>query len=110
MLEKDVDPVEDVGESQITIIDGMAVVQKAHFGDNTFGQLSESILQTMVNLGSESDVIHAVFDVYRDKSIKNDERLRRGEGSLVFQNLLPEQPVKQWKSFLRSSQNKRESS
>ena len=62
----------------------------------------------MVNLGKQSDTINLVFDVYRDESIKNAERIRRGEGNLVFQNLISSQPVKQWNTFLMSSKNKRE--
>ena len=88
MLEKDVDPIEDIVEQVITIVDGMAVVQKTRTCDKTFGQLAECVLRTVVNLGKQSDTIHLVFDVYRDESIKNAERIRRGEGNLVFQNLI----------------------
>ena len=108
MLEKDVDPVEDVEGDTIVIVDGMAVVQKTRICDKTFGQLSECVLRTVVNLGKHSAIIHLVFDVYRNESIKNAERNRRGEGNLLFQSLISSQPVKQWNLFLTSSQNKRE--
>ena len=49
-----------------------------------------------------------MFDVYRDHSIKNAERTRRGSGTLLFQNLNPTQPIKQWNQFLSSSHNKKE--
>ena len=49
-----------------------------------------------------------MFDVYRDHSIKNAERTRRRSGTLLFQNLNPTQPIKQWNQFLSSSQNKKE--
>ena len=49
-----------------------------------------------------------LFDAYRDHSIKKAERTRTGSGTLLFQNLNPTQPIKQWNQFLSSSQNKKE--
>ena len=98
--------MEDEIRKPVTIIDGMAIVCKTRVHDRTFAQLVDAVLQTVIALGESSDVIHLVFDVYQDESIKNAEQVRRGDGSLVFQKLVPTQVVKQWNSFLSSSKNK----
>ena len=99
-LENGIDPMEDEIRKPVTILDGMAIVRK------NFAQLADAVLQTVIALRESSDVIHLVFDVYQDESIKNAERVRRGDGSLVFQKLVPTQVVKQWNSFSSSLKNK----
>ena len=98
-LENGIDPMEDEIRKPVTILDGMAIIRKTRVRDRTFAQLADAVLQTAIALGESSDVIHLVFDVYQDESIKNAERVRRGDGILVFQNLVPTQVVKQWNSF-----------
>ena len=87
----------------------MALIQKAKTARQTFGDLSYTLLRTVLFLGKDSKRIDLVFDVYWDQSIKNAERLRKGSGNLVFQNLKPSQPIKQWNQFLSSTKNKKES-
>ena len=107
-LEKDVTPDNTVEGNIVTVLDGMALIQKAKTAGQTFGDLSDTLLRTVLFLGKDSKRIDLVFDVYWDQSIKNAERLRKGSGNLVFQNLKPSQPIKQWNQFLSSTKNKKE--
>ena len=70
--------------------------------------MSDILLQTVLNHGGNSRRIDIVFDAYREHSILNAERTRRGSGALLFQNLISAQPIKQWNQFLFSSQDKKE--
>ena len=74
----------------------------------TFGEMSDILSQAVLNHGGNSRRIDIAFDVYRDHSILNAERTRRGSGTLLFQNLVPAQPIIQWNQFLSSSQDKKE--
>ena len=48
-----------------------------------------------------------VFDVHRDESINNAERVKRGYPSgISFNVLAPEHMVKHWKNFLQSVNDK----
>ena len=71
-LEKDVDP------------DGMTAVQKIKASGKTFSQFSEQLFNTTLALGKSSKRIDVVFDVYKEESIKNAERLRRGKETYYF--------------------------
>ena len=108
LLEKDVIPEGSIEGQTVTILDGMALVQKLKTSGKTFGDLSQDLVDIVLRLGRDSSRIDLVFDVYRDKSIKNAERTRRTSGSLTYQMLKSTQPVKQWTNFLSSSENKRE--
>ena len=92
-LENGIDPMEDEIRKPVTILDGMSIVHKTRVRDRTFAQLADAVLQTIIALGESSDVIHLVFDVNQNESIKNAERVRRGDGSLLFQKLVPSQVV-----------------
>ena len=70
-LEKDIVPEETVDDRTVTVIDGMALVQKAKTIGKTFGDLSDTLLRTVMALGKDSQRIEVVFYVYRDESIKN---------------------------------------
>lgn len=49
-----------------------------------------------------------MFDQYQERSIKNSERLRRGNWSLVVQSIVSTHPIQQWRNFLSSWSNKKE--
>ena len=70
-LEKQVLPAETIPEPSATIIDGMSLVQKMKGNDQTFSQLSESVLTHILHEGVRSHIIDVVFDTYREDSIKN---------------------------------------
>ena len=70
--------------------------------------MSHILLQTVLNCDGNSRRIDSVIDVYLDHSFKNAKRTRRASRTLLFQNLNPMQPIKQWNQFLSSLQNKKE--
>ena len=70
--------------------------------------MSHILLQTVLNRDGNSRRIDSAIDVYLNHSFKNAKRTRRGSRTLLFQNLNPMQPIKQWNQFLSSSQNKKE--
>jgi len=108
-LEKGVDPVErDTLTSVSTIIDGMAMVQKAKTTGLTYEALAKQLLLSVLSSGKSSNRIDVVFDQYKERSIKNTERERRGNGQLVVQSIVTTHPVQQWGSFLSSWSNKKE--
>ena len=77
-LEKQVLPAENIPMLSATIIDGMSLVQKMKSNDRTFSQLAESALIQILHEGARSEIIDVVFDVYREDSIKNAERVNGG--------------------------------
>ena len=51
--------------------------------------------------------IDVVFDVYREMSIKNTEREKRGGYSgNEYRHIQPDHKVQQWRKFLANPQNK----
>ena len=57
--------------------------------------------------GSGSHRIDVVFDIYKDVSIKNAERVNRGSDSgLLFSNIVAGHKVKQWRRHLSSTKSK----
>lgn len=56
--------------SSATVIDGMALIHKLHGENRTFDELSDLILNQVLNTGYYSKRIDIVFDTYHDKSIK----------------------------------------
>ena len=102
--EKGVDPEKQI-DDETTVLDGMALVRKI----KTSGR---HLVKCQIYFYKESLIMVGIqgelFDAYRDHSIKKAERTRRGSGTLLFQNLNPTQPIKQWNQFLSSSQNKKE--
>ena len=51
--------------------------------------------------------IDAIFDVYRDVSIKSAERMQRGSGEgVVFANIMPGHRIKQWRHLLVCASSK----
>ena len=105
-LEKDVEPIEEYPENYVSIVDGMALVQKVRASGLTYQQLAEQLLKSVLSISKNADRIDVVFDVYRDDSIKNAERIRRSNGKILVQNIVPSCPVKQWNQFLSTASNK----
>ena len=108
-LEKTVSPLNDNQSNHVSLIDGMAILQKAKVTGMTFGELSNKLLQTILRMSSNANRIDGVFDTYIKNSIKDAERLKRSSsGSVRFQNIKKEHPVKQWNRFLSIGENKTE--
>ena len=98
-LEKDTTPLSHPSHNHAAIIDGMAAIQKAKANGSTFQQVADKLLQFIISGSRLAHCIDIVFDVYRDSSIKNAERVRRSTGKLEFPVLYQH---KRFKSRIRS--------
>ena len=59
--------------------------------------------------GATSKRIDVVFDVYRETSIKNREREKRGGYTgIEYRNIQPDHRIQQWRKFLSNPQNKKQ--
>ena len=106
-LEKSASPAEVIPDPSVTVIDGMSIVQKMKGNDKTFSQVAESTLSHVLHEGAKSQRIDVIFDVYRDKSIKDGERDNRGaDMSIQFRNIAPGHKIQQWRKLLCSPSNK----
>jgi hypothetical protein len=75
----------------------------------TFNDFAAALTKIIVNAGGNSDEIHVVFDTYKEDSIKNVERQRRGKSNemIVLDSISPNHrvPVK-LENFWSSSASK----
>ena len=90
----------------VTVIHGMALVQKLEVVQMSFGQVADMVFKNVLSSGSRSKRIDVVFDVYLENSIKNAEHCRHGISTIQYQTILPATKVTQRKKFLSSSSNK----
>lgn len=106
-LEKNASPAEVIPGPSATVIDGMSMVQKLKGNDKTFSQLAESALASVLHEGAKSCRIDVVFDVYKEMSIKDAERVHRGANTgLQFRNIQPGHNLHQWRKLLCSPSSK----
>ena len=90
------------------MIDAMALVQRLKGDHKTFAEVAESLLCLVLHEGSNSKRIDVVVDVYKENSIKNAEREKRGaEFGNEFRNIQSEHKVQQWTKFLLNPKNKK---
>ena len=88
--------VEVFTEKSACIVDGMSIVQKLDGNQKTFGDIAKTVLKIVICEGDKCDRVDVVFDVYREGSIKDAERLNRGSGSgAKFRSLATGHKVKQ---------------
>ena len=96
------------------IIDFMVMVRKIPLKKleppvKTFNDFAAALTKIIVNAGGNSDEIHVVFDTYKEDSIKNVERQRRGKSNemIVLDSISPNHrvPVK-LENFWSSSASK----
>jgi len=89
------------------ILDGMVMVQKIRGDQKTFAELANSMMSMVFNEGTDSQRIDVVFDVYRNNSIKNRKREKRGsESGHKVRNFKADYKIHQWRTFLSNSKNK----
>ena len=106
-IAQNVPVVEVFTEKSACIVDGMSIVQKLDGNQKTFGDIAKTVLKIVIREGDKCDRVDVVFDVYREGSIKDAERVNRGSGSGVkFRSLATGHKVKQWRRFLSEAQNK----
>ena len=78
-LQKDAPPaVESLLLRSACIIDGMSMVQRLKGHQKTFKEITEMLLAMALREGGSSTRINVIFDNYREISIKNLERDKRG--------------------------------
>ena len=108
-LERGITVTEKYPEDATSIFDGMAVLQKLKIPSGaTFHLVSERVFELVTSTGSRR--VDVVFDVYREISIKNIERLKRVTTSdgIQYKNILPAYTVKSWNKLLSVTANKPE--
>jgi len=88
------------------IFDGMVMVQKIRGDQKTFAQLANSMMSMVLHEGTNSQRIDVVFDVYRNNSIKNHKREKRGSESGHKVRNFKTDKIHQWRTFLSNSKNK----
>ena len=82
-IAQNVPVVEVFTEKSACIADGMSIVQKLDGSQKTFGDIAKTVLKIVIREGDKGDRVDVVFDVYREGSIKDAERVNRGSGSGV---------------------------
>ena len=106
-LEKLSLPIEKIDELSACIIDGMSIVQKTQANHKTFSDLANSLFSKVMHEGANSKHVDVVFDVYRENSIKDIERSKRGSSDATqFDQILPGHKIQQWGMFVKGSKNK----
>ena len=108
-LERRITVTEKYPENATSIFDGMAVLQKLKIPSGaTFLVVAERVFEMVTSTGSRR--VDIVFDVYREVSIKNVERLKRVSTSdgVHYKNILPAYTVKSWNKLLSVTANKPE--
>ena len=73
-------------DAYMTKVDFMALVRKLpmkKMGLHTFGELAESLSNSILATGSESTRIDIIFDVYQKSSIKQMERAQRSSSEQI---------------------------
>ena len=75
---------ESVSVPPLTIIDGMSLIHKLPGENRTFSEVSDHLFSLVLQAAGSSQGV--VFDVYKDQSIKDAERLSRGSSDVY--NLL----------------------
>jgi len=58
------------------IFDEMVMLQKIRGDQKTFAELADSMMSMVLHEGTDSQRIDAVFDVYRNNSIKNHKNFK----------------------------------
>ena len=70
-------------------------MQRLKGDGNTFAEIADALMAMVLREGASSKQIDVVFDVYRETSIKNTERERRGcQAGNEYRNLQPEHRVR----------------
>ena len=106
-LEEKVSATESVSVPSLTIIDGMSLIHKLPGENRTFSEVSDHLFSLVLQAAGSSEGVDIVFDVYKDQSIKDAERLSRGSSDGVqFTQILPAHRIKNWRQILTSQSSK----
>ena len=99
------------GPDTVFVIDGMAFIQRfQNLGSSTFGDLTQRYLNKIMSIKPVGcKEVHFIGDRYDFglRSLKGDERLRRGKGSSTPEYIPADNlAIPEWKSFLTNPRNK----
>ena len=99
---------ENISENSACVIDAMNAVQRTKGKHKTFQEVAETLFVKVLAEGNGSSRLDVIFDVYREKSIKNAERKKRANTTTAqqYKNILATHKIKQWHHFLQSASNK----
>ena len=76
-------PSEEIPENLSFIIDAMSLAQKIKGKQKTFQEVAETLFHKSICKKGSSNRIDLVFDVYKQKPMKNAERRNRGDFDVV---------------------------
>ena len=95
LLQKNVQPAERIPINSAAVIDGMALVQKVHVDNLSFGDVADEVLNMALREGASCKRIHVVFDTYQEMSINRERSLRGEESGQELRSITSVQIVKQ---------------
>ena len=95
-LEDDTEAADVLRKDHTLVVDGLAYVRQIKTSDLTYQEFSAKLLRHIINSGKCVSRIDAVFDVYKENSVKDVEHARRSNGQLVLKQIVPSSPIKQW--------------
>ena len=98
--------MDDYPHSHACIIDGMALIQMIKPSGMMYTKLADKLLKAVLARNKKAVKTDVVFDVFRENSIKNAERVRRSSSTVAINNIIPTNQVYQWHQFLSLSSNK----
>ena len=108
-LQKDIPAVEAIPNPSACIIEGMSMVQRLKGDHKTFAEIADALMTMILREGATSKRIDVVFDVYRETSIKDTEREKRGGYTgIEYKNIQPDHKIQQRRKFLSNPQNKKQ--
>ena len=93
-LVQNVPVADDIPSPSACIVDGMSLLQKVKAEHKTFAELSEQVMNTALQEGSQSQRLDIVFDVCRT------------DNGIMYRNIQRGQTIHQWRKFLSSGENK----
>ena len=100
-------PAEDIPNNTAYIINAMSLFQKIKGNHKTFKDIQEALFERIMAQSGQCSRVDVVFDVYRDKSVKNAERRTRDNADATqYKNILPTHKIKRLHQFIMSSHNK----
>ena len=103
-------PAESLHDNVATIVDAMSIVQRIKGAQKIFGDIAKKTFNTMMAEAKSAKRIDVVFDVYRDNSVKNIERVENRSATTVlrFNQVLQTHKIQQWWEFVKGPENKKE--
>lgn len=106
-LEKQASSEENVTLPSATIIDAMSLVQKLEGDNRTFEELSDQLFNRALQSNPISKRVDVVFDIYKEPSIKQAERVHRGsEHGISFSKIVATHRIRNWRQLLSCSKSK----